>query len=203
MKFMNFPTDAIAGHRLFAFYYLAIMTGLRKGELSALKWSDVDFSNKVLSVRRTMAVTKDGPIFQDTKTGRSRRSVVLPGTAVQILKEHRISQAEEFKILQKVNEMDLVFTGEHGQPLHPKSIINQFNRMIKKADVSQIRFHDLRHTHATILLQQGIHPKVVSERLGHSQISITMDTYSHVLPGLQEEASRSIENAVLNHKKDG
>lgn len=122
--------------------------------------------------------------------------MTLPKKDLCILRSHRKSQAREKLLLGSgYSDQELVFAREDGKPLHPNSVRNNFKQTLKRAGLKQINFHSLRHTHATLLLSQGIHPKVVSERLGHSTISITLDTYSHVLPGMQSAAVDALEKA--------
>jgi integrase len=188
--------DALRDTRLFVPTLLAITTGLRRGELLALRWQDVDLGAGMLSVRKTLEQTRSGVRFKEPKSAKSRRSVVLPPIAVEALRRHRVEQAKE-KLLfgPDYQDYDLVFPMPGGTPWEPDKFSDLFRRTVQ-AKGFRIRFHDLRHTHATQLLRQGIHPKVVSERLGHSTIATTMDIYSHVLPGIQEEAARKLDSVL-------
>lgn len=175
--------------RYYAAFVLAIMTGLRKGEILGLKWADIDFDNRVIQVNRTLTWIGGNPVFQEPKTDRSRRTVALPVQAIQALRAHRANQAHERLLMgASYEDSDLVFARPDGRPVYTRTFDDAWYRALQRADVPRIRFHDLRHTHASLLLQQGVHPKIVSERLGHSTVSITLDTYSHVIPGLQQQA---------------
>lgn len=175
---------------------LAVTTGLRAGELLAVRWQDVDLEAGTLSVVQTLQSTKAGLIFGQPKTRRSRRVVKLLPVAVEALREHRRDQVEaRLQAGDVYVDHDLVFGREDGAPWHPGTFANDWKKF-KRAQGLTLRFHDLRHTHATLLLRQGVHPKVVSERLGHSSVGITLDTYSHVLPDMQEDAAMKLETAL-------
>lgn len=171
----------------FTLFYLALFTGLRRSELLALKWSAVDLIMCQLSVSRSLHVLSGGEIItRQTKTARSTRSVALSPSTVQVLKDHRDKQ-QAFKILagSHLNNDDFIFTNIDGKPLLPNTITHNWIKLIRKTGLNGIRLHDARHTHASLMLKQGVHPKIVQERLGHSSIQVTLDTYSHVTPGLQ------------------
>lgn len=191
---------------------LAMATGLRRGELLALRWSDFDPKKRILIVDEALLNTSGGPSFDDPKTEESRRAVTLPETIVCELLTH-----EEKQVLAKEEagdlwiDSDLICCREDGRKWHPGTFSDNFKRLLEKYGLPRIRFHDLRHTHASLLLRQGVHPKVVSERLGHSRIGITMDLYSHVLPGMQDEAAKQLDstlfrkivgNKKISHNKD-
>ena len=170
---------------------------MRRGEILALRWRDVDLDAHALAVVQSLQSTKSkGLIFRQPKTQRSRRVVKLPQMTVDALRRHRAEQNEiRLRLGSSYEDDGLVLTGVGGRPWHPQAFSGACRNHLKRVGLP-IRFHDLRHTHATQLLRQGIHPKVVSERLGHASIGITMDTYSHVLPDMQEEAAARID-AVL------
>jgi len=174
---------------------LAVHTGMRLGELLGLKWEDVKPDQERLTVRRSLQhLDKNRVVFQHPKTPKSRRSMPLGPTALETLKRLRRRQLEErLKVGPGYKEQGLVLASAVGTPISPANVRRAFERILKAAGVERIRFHDLRHTHASLLLARGIHPKVVSERLGHASIAITLDTYSHVLPSLQEEAARDLD----------
>lgn len=174
--------------RYYALYVLALTTGLRQGELFGLRWEDVDLAAGSLSVVRTIYHIGTTLITSEPKTNKGRRKVELPGFAVKALRLHRE------KMLSEGNHQDWVFCMANGEPIKKNSFRNSsFLPILNASGLPKIRFHDLRHTAATLLLAQGVHPKVVQERLGHSQISITLDTYSHVLPSMQKEAAATID----------
>jgi integrase len=176
---------------------LAITTGLRRGEILGLKWTDINLDSATLSVCRTLEQSKAGLEFREPKTERSRRAVALPVLAVQALRKHRAEQARlRLKLGPRYNAAELVCCRIDGRPLHPQTVTQEFLKLISDSKIPRVRFHDLRHTHATILLSRGVHPKIVSERLGHSTVGITLDTYSHVLPGMQEKAAMKIDIAL-------
>jgi len=182
--------------RLFALFFLAISTGLRRGELLGLKWGDVDFDRGILVVRRTVQRTVNGLIVKEQpKTDNSRRLVNISPATVDVLRQHQKRQAEEM-LKFGLRDIEFIFTNTVGNLMEPRKVNHIFDRIIGKAGIPKIRFHDLRHTHATMLLKQGIHPKIVSERLGHSSIGITLDIYSHVIPSMQREAAVAIDQVL-------
>jgi integrase len=183
-------------------YLLALYTGLRRGELLALRWKDVDFEQGKLSVCQTLYYSKKVFQFFEPKTTRSNRLVSIPEYVIKELLRHKTVQEQHKKMMgQAYQDFDLVAANELGYPIHPRSLTGHFNRMIMKAGVPKIRFHDTRHTHATILLKLGEHIKIVSERLGHSNSAMTMNVYSHVTPDMQKQAARKFELAMLQGNK--
>ena len=184
---------------LYALYVLAITCGLRQGELLALKWKDFNREAGTLQIQRQVQWVKGKAQFKEPKTAKSRRTVMLPQVAVKALQKHRVVQAEQrLANGNKWQDYDLIFTSEVGTAINQSNLLSKsFYPLREKAEVPKIRFHDLRHTAATLLLQQGVHPKIVQERLGHSQISLTLDTYSHVLPTMQQEAADKMD-AILD-----
>ena len=204
--------EAARGHYMEALFCLALATGMRRGELMALKWQDIDFSTNTLQIRRTLSripskmSAEKGKGFEEAepKTKKSRRSVVIASFAAEALKQHRIHQLEaKLKAGPAWQDHDYVFCTSVGTHLHPsRDILDQLKALLKKADLPDIRFHDLRHSSATLLLSAGIHPKVVQEILGHSQISMTMDIYSHVLPNMQHEAMKKLNDMIGGQQKD-
>lgn len=165
---------------------------MRCGELLALHWSDSDFTNCSLQVKRTMTHFKGlGYVEAEPKTAKSRRQIKLPFFVVEILSNHQARQEEQRRKNSEVwTDKGLVFTGETGNYISLTALRRTFNGVLKQAGLPHMRFHDLRHSAATIMLSKGIHPKVVQEILGHSQISVTLDVYSHVLPSMQEDATK-------------
>ena len=190
--------DHVRTDRYYAAWRLAAMTGLRRGELLGLRGRDVDLDAGRLSVTQTLLSVRNKLLYSTPKTKKGRRSVALDPETVAELRRLRIRQNEERLIFGgDWPDHDLVFTREDGEPVHPDRFSRDwFAQHLKAADLPRIRFHDLRHTHATMALAAGVHPKVVSERLGHATISITLDTYSHAIPALQEEAAEKIAALV-------
>lgn len=179
-------------NRLYALFVLAVTTGLRQGEIFALKWSDLNFESKMLSVTKSTYELKGKIFVGEPKTQKSRRCIDLPLFALQALKEHYQ------KMLSEGHHQDWIFCDTTGKVLRRSNFRNRcFIKLLKESGLPQISFHDLRHSAATLLLSQGVHPKVVQERLGHSQISVTLDTYSHVLPTLQKEAAQKIDDVFM------
>jgi integrase len=182
-----------------ALWVLAVHTGMRQGELLALKWTDIDLEAGKVSIRRTL--TREGGHYRlgEPKTKRSRRTVKLTRVATEALRRHLTGQNEEMGQLGDLyQDQGLVFTTSSGAPLNPSNVRNRnLRRLTRKADIPEIRFHDLRHTCATLLLSKNVHPKIVREMLGHANVSITLDTYSHVLPGMGDHAASAMENALL------
>jgi len=188
----------------YALFYTYLFTGMRRSELLAVRWCDVDLSGMQISVSRTMQYlngVKNHISFKEPKSKKSRRLIALSPSNVLILEEHRKAQDKMRESLQlpPITENDLVFSHWDGSPLLPDSITHAWVKLVRKCGLNGIRLHDARHTHATIMLKQGVHPKIVQERLGHSTISTTLDTYSHVAPGLQQAAAMAFDDIL---KKD-
>jgi integrase len=190
--------QAASGDRLEAFYIVAVTTGMRLGELLALRWRDLELDASRLSVCATLQRTGQGFEFAETKTPQSRRRVALGSTAVAALRRHRaVQNAERLAAGPAWQDHDLVFANEVGGPLDGSNLQRRsFLPLLKRVALPRIRFHDLRHTAATLLLGRGVHPKVVSEMLGHSQIGVTLDLYSHVTPTMQRDATAAVD-AIL------
>lgn len=188
---------AAEGTRLFIPILLAASTGMRRGEILGLRWKDVDLEGATLAVRQSLEQTAAGLSFKQPKTAKSRRVVALPAFTVEGLKQHRARQATERLALGAAyTDNGLVCPAADGAPWRPNAFSAAFVALIRKTTLQAVRFHDLRHTHATQLLRNGIHPKVVSERLGHATVGITLDVYSHVMPGMQEEAALRTDVAL-------
>lgn len=176
-------------------FYLAISTGMRQGEILGLRWKDIDLEKGYLYVRQTLS--HDGKTFlSGAKTKASIRTIGLSDKTIETLKVHKQYSDKVRQECSSYQEMDLVVCTQMGTPLNPANLRRTYNRLIEKAELPKIRFHDLRHTHATLLLSEGINVKVISERLGHSNIKITLDTYSHVLPIMQEEVMKKIDAII-------
>jgi integrase len=186
---------AASGERMEALYILAIHTGLRRGELLGLKWSDIDLGAGSLSVQRSLDTTG---AFNPPKRRSSRRTVRITGQAIEALKGHRARQNEErLKVGSLWEDMDLVFPNRAGGPMNADNLYHRgFKPLLAKAGLSGFTFHSLRHTCATLLLSKNIHPRIAQEMLGHATISQTMDTYSHVMPGMGDAAATALEEAL-------
>jgi integrase len=190
--------EAARGDRLEVLYVLAIHTGLRQGELLGLKWDDVDLEAGALQVRRTVVTGKGGPVLATPKTRSSRRSVKLTESAADALKGHLERQLREIERAGPLwQENGLIFASETGEPLDRRHVTAcRFRSLLKRAGLPKVRFHDLRHTCATLLLLKNVNPKIVSEMLGHATIAITLDTYSHLLPNMQDHAAKALDDAL-------
>ena len=190
--------DAANGTPYYAVLFTAAYTGLRRGELLGLRWCDVDLPMATLSVVQTLQVLRSGErFFKEPKTRRSRRQIALLPDLALLLTEHRLDQEDAGRLLGKpLAPHDLVFSQPDGRPLRPNTLTRFFQTIAKEVGLNDITLHSLRHAHATILLQCGVHPKVVQERLGHSSIATTLDIYSHVVPGLQESAARQFDEGL-------
>jgi len=190
--------EALKDERLYALWHTIAMTGMRRGEAIGLRWSDVDLENARLAVRRALIPINREVVVSEPKTAKGRRVIALDPGTVEVLKSQAARQLDAQDAGEAAwVETGLVFTQENGEALDPESVSRYFRQAMKQSLLPQIRLHDLRHTHATLALQAGIHPKVVSERLGHATISITLDTYSHAIPALQEEAAALIAGLVF------
>jgi integrase len=189
-----------AGDRLEALYVLALHTGMRRGELLGLKWEDVDLDGSIVRVRRTLTRTGNGKrlALGEPKTKKSRRTVKLTQRAVEALKRHRARQAEEkLKAGSLYEDWGLVFAGEVGNLINPSNLRQRsFAPLLKRRGLPRITFNDLRHTCASLLFQKNVHPKLVQELLGHASVAITLDTYSHMLPGMGDHTARVMEDAL-------
>lgn len=181
------------GTRLQLPVVIALSTGMRRGEILALRWSDLDADLGVAHVRRTLQTAGGELLFVEPKTTRSRRAVELPAFVRPHLERQRDGRPGRKASCPTWIEHDLVIDRGDGRPVNPDTLSSAWYRFCKKQGLPGIRFHDLRHAHATLMLLQGVHPKVVSERLGHASIGITLDTYSHVLPSMQSEAVRAFD----------
>ncbi len=195
----NHLIEAARGDRLEALYVLAVHTGLRQGELLALKWDDLDLEAGMLRVRRTLTHAGGRYSMSEPKTKKSRRTVRLTSGAITALRVHLERQMGEMDRLGSIYKVGgLVFASEVGSMINPSNLRNRsFARLLKRSGLpASTRFHDLRHTCATLLLSRNVNVKIVSEMLGHANIAITLDTYSHVLPDMQERAAKALEEAL-------
>lgn len=198
------------GHKWEALFTLALATGLRRGEILGLKWQDIDFTTGKLQVRRVLSRVPTKMenrehvyVEAETKTQQSRRNVTIAPFALNALRDYRIHQLEtRLEAGPLWEEHDYVFCTSLGTHLGPNHVVEELKKLLKLAGLPDIRFHDLRHSAATLLLSLGVHPKVVQELLGHTQISMTMDIYSHVLPGMQEDAINRLDDALSKQEDD-
>ena len=193
--------DAISDHYLYPYLYplylLAATTGMRRAEIAGLVWRNVDLDTARLTVSQQLLSVEYKLIESDLKTPTCRRIIDLDPHTVAQLRLHRRHQLEDRMATGRRHKGGYVFAKPDGSPIHPDLISQTFERLLAKIDLPRIRLHDLRHTHATILLQQGVNPKVVSERLGHASVSFTRDVYQHVLPGMQAQAAATFGTAIF------
>jgi len=182
-------------HKLEAILTVALATGMREGELIALRWQDIDFNSKSLQVIRSRRrINGLGPVETKPKTAKGKRKITLPAFAIEALQKHHERQQEKrAKLGSKWKETDAVFTNFHGGYLEANNLLRDFKKLLERVGLPKMRFHYLRHTTATILFSMGVHPKVVQELLGHSNITVTLNIYSHVLPSIQQEAMDKLD----------
>jgi integrase len=200
---------AVRGHKWEALFVVTIFTALRRAEVLGLKWQDIDLTTGVLQVRRILSrVPTNTPgrthvyVEAEPKTKQSRRSVALAAFAVAALTTHRAKQLEaKVKAGAIWREHDYVFCTSLGTHLNPNEVVKEFKKLLKQGGLPDIRFHDLRHSSASLLLSLGVHPKIVQELLGHTQISMTMDVYSHVLPVMHREAINTLNTAFTKQQE--
>jgi integrase len=188
--------EAARGTPIFIPILLGVLCGLRRGEICALRWRSVDLDAGRLSVVASTEQSNSGMREKETKSGRGRL-VALPPMLVAELRRHRMQQAEWLlRLGVRLTDDHHVCTRQDGETVWPGSLTRAFKTFMRQHKLPQIRLHDLRHSHATHLLAAGVHPKIAQERLGHSSISITIDRYSHVLPGMQEDAVAKVDAAI-------
>ncbi|GAA4756101.1 site-specific integrase [Modestobacter marinus] len=189
--------ESMRGERLAPLFRLMLATGLRRGEALGLHWSDVDLDGGTLRVRWTLTRTSKGLQLGEPKTEKSRRTVPLPRSAIELLRAHRQQQAAEQLAARDVwHGSDLVFTTEAGTPLEPRNVLRRFETLAQRAGLRDVHLHTLRHSTASFLLAAGTHTKVVQEHLGHSSYAITADIYSHVAPAQRREAADRLDEAL-------
>jgi len=190
--------EAVAETPYYVFFSTLLYTGLRRGELLALRWRNMDLDMASIYVVETAFKLASGEyVIKEPKTPHSRRAVALPPSLALLLRQHRVDQEKTCSQLgRRLSDDDFVFARLDGRPLDPNLMTRTFAKILRKAGLPHVRLHDLRHTHATLMLKAGVHPKVVSERLGHASIAITLDTYSHVLPGLQQAAAERFDRML-------
>jgi len=198
--------DAAKSGPYYSLFYSYLFTGMRRSELLSIRWGDTDLLGMQISVSRSMQYlnnVENHITFRETKSTKSKRLISLSPSTVIVLRQHREEQEHirQHLKLHPLSENDLVFSHYDGSPLLPDSITHAWIKLVRKCGLNGIRLHDARHTHATIMLKQGVHPKVVQERLGHSSIALTMDTYSHVAPGLQQAAAKGFDDILKKQSK--
>ena len=192
---------ALRDTRMYVPALLGVMCGLRRGEVAALRWRSVDLAAGKLAVVQSAEQPKAGVRYKEPKSGRAR-SLALSATVIEELKAWRVRQAQELlRIGVRHDGETFVVTQLDGNPVQPHSMTHEWVRLLGVWKLRRIRFHDLRHAHATHLLANGVHPKVASERLGHSKVGITLDLYSHVMPGMQEDAAAKVDAAFRAAQK--
>lgn len=172
--------QAVREHRWYTIYLIALTTGARRGEILGLEWENIDFDRKTVSIQKTVSEISGKPVIGKPKTKRSRRKISLPDIVIDALKE--LGGGTGF-----------VFTTSNNTPITPRNLLRHYYSVLDELDIPRIRFHDLRHTAATILLTKDVHPKKVQELLGHSSITLTLDTYSHVIKGIHSEAAEKMD----------
>ena len=176
---------------------VALATGMRRGEALGLRWSDVDLEAGQLAVRQSLLRAGSHPTFAEPKSSRSRRTIALPDVAVEALRAQRVRQLQDRLLAgSRWQEHGLVFTSSIGTPVEPSQLTKRLQRLLAAAGLPRLRFHDLRHGTASLLVAPGNHPRTIMEVLGHASITMTMNTYAHVAPALQREAAASLD-AVL------
>lgn len=180
------------------FLQVAITTGMRLGEILGLRWSDLDWSTRKIQINRQVGrINRKGLVFSEPKTAAGRRSIKLGAATIQKLQEHyQAQQVQKGWMGDKWQDNNLVFPNSIGRPMEHSNVLKIFREILAKAGLPPIRFHDLRHTAATLMLKEGINPKIVQERLGHSDITLTLNTYSHVLPSMQDEVAEKLDELV-------
>jgi integrase len=188
------------GDRLEALYVLAVTAGLRQGELLGLRWADIDLETGTLTIKRSLRYEKDGPYYTEGKRDHSRRRVELGASTVAAIKAHRKRQNQERLAYAGLwEDHDLIFPDENGHPIRARNLARRFHKLLKRAGLEDLglTFHGLRHTCATLMLLGDVPVKVVSERLGHADVALTLRVYSHVLPGMQKNAADSLDEMLL------
>jgi integrase len=187
-------------------FFLAAYTGMRKGEILGLSWNDVNFEERTISINKTLYKIKGESLLQEPKTKNSVRTIYIDDDIIKVLRKQKIKQnLERLKYGGVYKEHNMVFAQETGEFVNAQAVNGLFARFISQSGLPKIRFHDLRHTHATILLSMEVNPKIVAERLGHSSVQITLDTYSHVLPSMKKDLTEQFSKVmksgqnVVNH----
>ncbi len=196
--------EAAQDDRLRPYYVLALTTGARPSELLGLRWKRLDLDGAAIRIERALVTDSNGWNLRTPKTKQGRRVIPIPEEAVDALRAHRARQGEDrLRAGEAWQDHGIVFTTEIGTPLSLANIRNRsFNRIVKRADLNpKLTPYSTRHTAATLLLKRGVNPKVVAERLGHASVTITLDTYAHVLPGMQEDATEVLADAIFDRSR--
>jgi integrase len=191
-----------AGHRFFPILWLTAMTGMRRNEVLGIKWTDIDFAKKRLHLNRGLVAVGYEVHQTRGKTRNARRAIALDDTTLAVLAGWRAFQTAEFAAVGIDCPEKWAFTDGDGEPVHPHAVHQSFHRIVRNARITPIRFHDLRHTHASLLIKEGVPVKVVSERLGHAHIALTIQTYQHLLPGMQDDAADTVERLARPKRND-
>jgi len=185
----------------YALYYLAIVTGMRQGELLGLQWRNLDLEKGIIKVVQNLKRLPNGKlVFGKPKTKTSIRSLTVGEDTIDVLKEQKVritSEREDIKVKNLWKEMDMVFPSTIGTPIDPTNLLKKFRKLLKKAGLPRLRFHDLRHTSASLMLNNGVDVLVASRRLGHSKPSITLDVYGHLLNSVQDKVASKMDELVL------
>ncbi|MFH5779110.1 tyrosine-type recombinase/integrase [Heyndrickxia oleronia] len=196
---VSFFLDFTKEKRFFVAYLLALTTGMRKGEILGLRWQDFDFINSYLSVRQAVTKKKGGGYeLGPLKTEHAYRNISLDEHVIELLKNYKHEQMK-YKMKNRITykDQDLIITNSTGSFILPRNLDREWLKDLDESMLKKIRFHDMRHTHATLLLKQGVHPKVVQERLGHYSVTVTLDMYSHVLPNIQQAAAKQFGENIF------
>mgnify|MGYP000138560863 CR=1 FL=1 len=194
--------DAAKRNRFEALFITVLGTGLRRGEVFGLRWEDIDLQNGFLTVQRTLEVVKGKLKFVPPKTKTSKRTISLPPSVVDALKKHRIQQMQhKLRLRPLYEDQGLVFPSETGTPFNPDNLDRYFKPILKKTGLPDIRFYDLRHTHATLLIKRGEDIKMVSQRLGHNDVAFTIRVYHHVMPNVEREAMLRFDEVLQGNQR--
>ena len=197
-KMIHKLLDIAKGTEMYLPVFLLVMVGLRRGELLALRWTDIDFKNNVLKVRKNMVNGENGSIIKAPKSEAGVRDIQLGSDVMEILREARLEYMNDaFEYGTGFQNLNFVIHQKDGSPLKPDSMTQKWGRFLEMHNLPKIRLHDLRHSNATALIQAGVNARVVQQRLGHSDVNITLNTYTHVLPEMDKEAAEKLDAIML------